>query len=209
MKGLISITFLSLINCYSFSQDFKLKEFSIVGGKNYSTFLFHDSKGNKDKSLDVISLNTFGANASMVNGKSSIRPEFIFRQAGAKSDADGLPLSWKMNYVDLNLGYLYSVFQSNRFSISPGLALGFGYMMNGEQYIGNMRYSLVDTKALSRFDCTAHGLTNFKLQLSEDINLSLEYRIGLGIKQIEKDQTEQKTRNLFQSALLAIGFFIR
>jgi hypothetical protein len=208
MKRLLFLISLSFISGHSFSQTLDLKGFSLVGGKNYTTFLFHDSEGNKDKTLDVVSLHSFGINASLTKGKSTLRPELLFRQAGAKSDANGLPLSWKMNYIDLNVGYLFSLLTSERFAISPGLAVGCGYMLNGEQYIGDMRYSLIDTKALSRFDFTAQAMSNFKLQLSEAINLSLEYRVGLGINQIEKDLTAQKTRNVFQSALLGIGYSI-
>ena len=209
MKRFIILFSLTIISVYSFSQGLTLKQICVVGGKNVSTFLFRDSEGNKDKTLDMTSLNSFGINASWMNEKSTLRPELLFRQAGAKSDVNGLPLSWKMNYLDLNMGYLYAILKTERFSISPGLALGFGYLLNGEQYIGTMRYSLLETRSLSRYDFTAQGMSQFKVQLSEDINLSLEYRIGMSVLQIEKDVTAQKTHNVFQSALLGIGFSIR
>ena len=193
----------------SLSQGLKLNQISLMGGKNFSSFRFRDSDGNKDKTLDFVALNSFGINANFSANKHILRPELMLRQAGAKSDINGTALSWLMNYLDLNVAYLYSFLQTERFSVSPGLAVGFGYMQSGEQYIGTMRYSLVSTKALSRFDCGLQGITNFKAQISENINLSFEYRFGMGITQIEKDVTPQKTYNIYHSALLGLGLIIK
>lgn len=185
-----------------------LNEITLVGGMNYSSFLFKDSEGSKDKTLDYAMYNSFGANFNFTKGKHTIRPELMFRQAGAKSDADGLALSWKMNYLDVNFAYLYSILNTNKFSISPGVGIGAGYMLNGEQYIGEVRYSVAETQALKRFDFGFHGLTNFKAYLTESFTISLEYRFGMGITQIENDVNAQISRNIYHSALLGFGILL-
>lgn len=200
-----SIAMFSSIN----AQDkMSLGEITLVGGKNFSSFLYKDSGGAKDKTLDYVMYNSFGANFNFTKGNHIIRPEIMFRQAGAKSDYEGTALSWKMNYLDLNFGYLYSVVNSDKFSISPGVAIGAGYMLNGEQYIGETRYSVVETQKLKRFDFGFQGITNFKAYLNESFTISLEYRFGMGITQIENDVNAQVSRNIYHSALLGFGILL-
>jgi hypothetical protein len=209
MKYILTSVLIGLI-FFARSQGIKLEQISLVGGKNFSSFIYKDSDGTKDKGYDMVALNSFGINAGFASGHHVLRPEIQFRQAGAKSsDLNGLALSWKMNYIDISVGYLYSVLKTDRFSISPGLALGYGYMLNGEQFIGEKRYSIPETNSLSRHDLAFKALTNFQVQISEDLNLGLEYRFTGGIMQIEKDSTPQKTHNLSHSALLVLGIKIK
>jgi hypothetical protein len=209
MKLKLLLVFVSLSVQWSFSQQMQLSEINLIGGRNFSTFSFKDSDGAKDQTLDYVGLNTFGINFNLTSGRHILRPELSFRQAGAKSDYDGIPLAWKMNYLDVSLAYLVNVLNSDRFVVAPGIGLGAGYMLNGEQYIGNTRYSITDTKSLKSFDFCFQGLTHFRANLSENISLSLEYRFGMGITQIENDMNAQQSRNIYQAALLGIGLRLK
>ena len=209
MKRIITFSFSTFLCFFSFSQGFKLDQITLVGGRNFSTFLFKDSEGNKDQTLDYQALNTFGINFNLTSGRSILRPELSFRQAGAKSDYEGIALSWKMNYLDMNLAYLINVLDSSRFIVAPGIGLGASYMLNGEQYIGSTRYSVTDTKALKSFDLGFQGLMHFGASITENMSISLEYRFGMGISQIENDVNAQKSRNLYQAALLGIGIRLK
>ena len=191
-----------------FSQGLKFRHLTLTEGKTFSTFLFENSEAMQDPNLGPVLLNTFGMNGIFSNGKHIIRPEFLFRQGGAQSSVKSTSVSWRLNYMDLNLGYIYSPFDSKRVSISPGIAFGLSYMVNGEQLIGTTRYSILETGALSRIDLNLMGICRIKTQITENIDLSLEYRCGYGLIQIERDETAQKTHNFYQSALLGIGFKI-
>jgi hypothetical protein len=195
----------SAFTIQSYAQ-MKLEEITLVGGKNFSSFLFKDSEGSKDKTLNYHMLNSFGIHFGLQGGNHILRPEIMFRQAGAKSDFEGTALSWKMNYLDVNLAYLYSVVNTNRFALSPGVGIGAGYMLNGDQYIGDTRYKIAESSALKRFDFGFHGIANFKAYITDYFSLSLEYRFGMGITQIENDVNAQQSRNIYHSALLGLGF---
>jgi hypothetical protein len=205
MNKIITLFTLTFAFNFGFAQNMQLTDINLVGGRNFSTFLFKDSEGNKDKTLDYEALSTFGINFNLSAGRHILRPELSFRQAGAKSDYDGIALSWKMNYLDVNLAYLVNVLNSERFVVAPGLGLGAGYMLTGEQYIGSTRYSITDTKALRSFDFGFQGLAHFRANVTDNLAVSLEYRFGMGITQIENDVNAQKSRNLYQGALLGIG----
>lgn len=208
MKTIVFLSALLFFCASVFSQKMTLTEINLVGGKNFSSFLFKDSDGAKDKTLNYNMLNSFGVNFGLQSGNHILRPEILFRQAGAKSDFEGTALSWKMNYLDVNIAYLYSVVNTSRFSISPGIGIGAGYMLNGDQYIGETRYQVSDTDALKRFDFGFQGLTNFKAHITDFFSISLEYRFGMGITQIENDVNAQKSRNIYHAALLGLGFTI-
>jgi hypothetical protein len=193
----------------SYAQNIKLTDINLVGGLNFSTFIFKDSGGEKDKTLDYEALSSFGINFNFITSRHILRPELSFRQAGAKSDYDGLALSWKMNYLDINFAYLINVINSERFLVAPGIAFGAGYMLTGEQYIGSKRYSITDNKSLKTFDLGFQGLAHFRANITDNLSLSLEYRFGMGITQIENNDTEQKSRNMYNSALLGLGIRLK
>jgi hypothetical protein len=209
MKFKLLLVLLSTSAQWTFSQQMHLSEINLFGGRNYSTFSFKDSDGTKDQTLNYVGLNTFGINFNLTAGRHILRPEISFRQAGAKSDYEGIPLSWKMNYLDVNLAYLVNVLKSERFVVAPGIGLGAGYMLNGEQYIGSTRYSITDTKSLKSFDFCFQGLTHFRANITENLTVSLEYRFGMGITQIENDVNAQQSRNIYQAALLGIGLRLK
>lgn len=209
MNKIFTVLALILSFSASFAQNMQLTDINLVGGRNFSTFIFKDSGGNKDKMLDYEALSTFGINFNLTAGRHILRPELSFRQAGAKSDYDGIALSWKMNYFDVNLAYLYNVLNSERFVVAPGIGLGAGYMLSGEQYIGSTRYSITDNKSLKPFDFGFQGLAHFRANITDNLAVSLEYRFGMGITQIENDMNSQKSRNLYHGALLGIGIRLK
>jgi hypothetical protein len=208
MLKVFSFSFL-LLSTQLIGQEFKLTHFNLTGGNTFSTFLYTNSEGKPDQGLHATMLNSFGINGSIIKGKNCLRPELLFRQAGAISGVNTTSVEWKLNYLDFNVGFLYSIIRSNRSSLSPGIATGISYMLNGEQFIGTTRYSLTETKALSRLDATVTGILQYKNHVSENVDLSIEYRAGMGLMQIERDVNAQKTHNFCQSILLGIGFKIK
>jgi hypothetical protein len=66
----------------------------------------------------------------------------------------------------------------------------------------------IEEQSMNRFEIGAHGFANLKTFISEKLSLSLEYRFGVGLNHIENDISDQKTRNIFHSALLGIGINI-
>lgn len=190
------------------AQDFAITNVSVNGGKQFSNFLFTTSNDQKDQTLSYQMYNAFGVNASFTSSRHTIRPELQMRQAGAKKTIQNTPITWKMNYFNFNIGYGYALLQTDRFEVQAGAAFGLGYMLNGDQTIGNTRFSIIEEQSMNRFEIGAHGFANLKTFISENLSLSLEYRFGAGLNHIENDITDQKTRNIFHSALLGVGINI-
>lgn len=179
---------------------------TISGGKNFSSFLYRNDANNKDEQMKYEMLNSFGINMSFSADRHTLRLEFLFRQAGARSDLNGLPLQWKMNYAEINFAYFYKILEKGIFSLRPGLGLSAADMINGEQFIGEQRLSIIEENSMNRFELGFQFLTNAKAQLSESFYLTLEYRFGVGITQIENDLNNQRTRNIYHGALIGLGF---
>lgn len=190
---------------FSWSQDFSLRSIDLVGGKQFSNFLFKNSADKKDQSLEYQMYNSFGLNTSFTSDKHTIRPELLLRQAGAKKTLENTAVKWKINYFNFNIGYGYLLFENEHFEIQPGAAIGVGYMLNGEQLIGDTRLSITEEESMNRFEFSTYGFSKFRAHLSENISLSLEYRFGIGINQIENESNDQQTRNVYHGALLGIG----
>ncbi|HLV41376.1 MAG TPA: outer membrane beta-barrel protein [Brumimicrobium sp.] len=190
------------------AQSFGLNAVNLVGGKQFSTFAFKNSDDEKDKTLKYQMYNAFGVNAELKSDRHIIRPELMFRQAGARTTFNDVQINWKMNYMNLNVGYLYSILEGRMFSIQPGVAIGAGYMLNGEQEIGQTRLNIVEEESMNRFEVSAMGMLNATAQITPSFSIGLEYRFGIGLNDIENDINEQMTRNLYHGVMLNLGFSI-
>lgn len=188
------------------AQDFSPSFINLTGGKQFTNFVFKNSQDQKDQSLEFQMYNSFGVNAEFSSDKHTIRPELQMRQAGAKTNVGSTPITWKMNYFNFNVGYLYSILKSKKFEIQPGIGIGVGYMLNGDQTIGDTRLSIIEEESMNRFEFGLQGISNFKAHLTDRFSISLEYRFGIGINHIENDINEQKSRNIYHAALLGLGF---
>lgn len=182
----------------------------VKGGKTFSTFLFRNSENNKDESLRHISTTYLGVSYDILLAeKHLIRPELAYKQAGARSDINNIPLRWELNYLDLNVSYSYLTYEGEKVQLYQGLGPSMGILMGGEQQLGDKVYDVVETESLKRFDLGINFMAHAKFLISENLYLSLEYRYGLGLWQIESNvnQTEEQTaRNRYHGAIVGLSF---
>jgi hypothetical protein len=204
----LSLFIVVLVGFNAFSQKMDLDAVNLVGGLNFANFTFKDSQNHKDKQLKYQLYSAFGINVDIKGGRHIIRPEILFRQAGAQTSVNGTHVNWKMNYINVNFNYLVAVFEGKKFSIQPGVGIGIAYMMNGRQDIGENRLNIINEKSMRRFELNAMGVFNATAHLTPSFNLGLEYRFGIGLNQIESDINSQKTRNLYHGIMLNLGFVI-
>ncbi|WP_299206845.1 hypothetical protein [Brumimicrobium sp.] len=208
MKKLIVIAAIAF-SSNIMAQNFGLNSINLVGGKQFSTFAFKNSNDEKDKTLKYQMYNAFGVNANFSGGRHILRPEIMFRQAGARTTFNDVQINWKMNYLNLNVAYLYSILNERVFSIQPGVAISGGYMLNGEQEIGQMRLNIVEEESMKRFEVSAMGIVNTTAKITSSFSIGLEYRFGIGLNHIENDINEQMTRNLYHGVMLNLGFSLQ
>lgn len=205
----ISLLIVCVFYFGSIAQDFSPTAINLFGGKQFANFIFVNSYNTKDQGMKYQMYNAFGFNTDFSNGNHTIRPELQIRQAGARKILGETPVTWKMNYFNFNIGYGYSILNTDRFMIQMGAALSLGYMMSGEQTIGDVRLSIIEEESMNRFELGTYGFANFRAHLTETIDLFLAYRFGIGLNHIENDIiVDQRTRNIYQSALLGISMRI-
>jgi hypothetical protein len=186
------LLFLNGIN----AQKMELERMSFLGGFTFSSFIFKDPQLLIKNQYNYKTSTALGTNFDLSIKKHVIRPEILYRRVGSRSEVNNLKLDWRLSYLDLNIGYLYKVFDNEKITIAPGLCYGIGYMMEGQQYIGQTRYDALDGNFLKRYDLTTSFLLNFSFKLTDNLNFFGEYRFGLSLLNLEKDDN-QKTRNMF------------
>jgi hypothetical protein len=199
------IIFAFLLSYTAIAQDFNMYTVNLIGGKQFSTFTFKNSENQKDETLKYVMLNAFGINGALENGRHNIRLEAIFRQAGAKTIFNGNQMNWKMNYMNFNIGYLYSIIDIEDFKLQSGIAFGIGYMLNGEQEYGNVRLDIKEEASMIPYEFSGMGILNGTVKISSTLYIGLEYRYGIGLNHIENDANNQKTRNLYHGVMLSLG----
>jgi hypothetical protein len=206
-KILFSFSLLAL-GFSSKAQEGKLiQQVNFNAGKSFSSFLYKDADGNKDENLGYRSGNTYNLNLALALGsKLVLRPEIQYSELGAKSTFLDAPVDWKLNYVGVGAGCLYKVLNKETISLSPGVIVGYDYLLKGEQTVGTTRYNLNQNDALKAWDLNAGLLLNSRFKVTESLYLNFEYRFNMGLNQIEKQDQGEKSKNIGHKALLGLSF---
>lgn len=185
----------------------------LFAGVNFSTFQFTNSDGVRDREYDFQRGSNYGFNFIISNGYHVFRPELSFHKNGAKKILNGIPIQYETSYLGLNVTYLFNMIRSKYdflgfgaapYSIRIGASLGFNYLTNGIQNVGENQYSLIHSNTLSRYDLTGGLITTFGVKLTDLLAINVEYRFNYGILQIEKSTNNQKTHNLYHTFVIAI-----
>lgn len=190
------------------AQDGKLiQQVNFNVGKSFSSFLYKDANGNKDENLTYRSGNTYNLSVGLGFGsKHLVRPEIQYSELGAKSSFLDAPVDWKLNYIGVGASYLYKLLNKETISLSPGVVIGYDYLLKGEQTVGNSRYDLNELDALKTWDLNAGLLLNSRFKVTESLYLNFEYRFNMGLNQIEKQDQGEKSKNIGHKALLGLSF---
>lgn len=208
MKHLIlSILFFSAAQ-FSFSQtDISL---GIFAGPTYSSFSFVNSEGvDQSERYETSELKTFGAVLNIQKSKHTFRPSLQFRQGGSRATIGGTPMTWKLNYIDLQAAYLFELLNNDFVSLKLGAGGYAGYLAGGEQTIGTKSYSLNEQEVFSPIDFGANAMLNTEFSITKTLNFFVEYQIGLGLSQIENDGTEQQTKNNYHAFKAGLSFNLK
>ena len=198
MKNTLITLIVISITSITFSQ--KKLSVGIFGGPTYSTFSFVNSQGEDESSnYEIIGQTAFGIQLNIENSKHILRPSLSLRQAGAKSTLGTVPMTWMLNYIDLEAAYLYEAIQKKSLGVSVGAGFYGGYLIGGEQTIGTKTYSLSEEEAFNPIDFGVRAMTNIRLSITKTMSVFGEYQFGYGLSQIENETTDQQTRNRNQA----------
>lgn len=184
-----------------------IQQVNFNAGKSFSSFLYKDANGNKDENLGYRSGNTYNLSLGLGFGsKHLLRPEIQYSEMGAKSSFLDAPVEWKLNYLGIGGSYLFKLLNKETISVSPGVIVGYDYLLKGEQTVGNSRYDLNELDALKAWDLNAGLLLNSRFKVTESLYLNFEYRFNMGLNQIEKQDQGEKSNNIGHKALLGLSF---
>jgi hypothetical protein len=210
MKYFILIGLFLLIGVLANAQDSKLiQHLNFSYGKTFTGFQYENDLGQEDENLTFTNGNAYAISLGMRIGKRHLlRPEILYSEAGAKSEFLNDPISWKLNYLGVGASYLFHVFNLPNFSISPGVIIGYDYLLKGEQNIGEISYDLKETDALKTWDLNAGALISGRFKVTESLSIIAEYRYNLGLNQIEKKDEGERTKNFAHKALIGLSFNI-
>ncbi len=181
----------------------------LKSGKSFSSFLFKDSESFKEKDLDYAFNNYFAISYdNYLSERNILRAEFGLREAGAKAIIDEVKYEWNFNYLDLQVAYLFKYLGNEKYGLHVGAAPYLGFLLTGEQSVGQTYYNVKKERAIKTVDFGVNFLTNAQFRVAENIYVTLEYRYGLGLLNIETDgdNPDQVTRNRSHFVLAGLSF---
>ena len=181
----------------------------LKSGVSFTSFVFKNSESIKTKDLTHVFNNYSAFSYENYFAKRNIlRAELGLRQAGAKAIMDEMKYEWKFNYLDVNLAYLFKFLGNENYGLHIGASPYLGFLLGGEQSIGETYYDVKDERAIKTIDVGVNFLANAQFKVAENIFVSLEYRYGLGMLNIETDESnpDQVTKNTSHSILAGLSF---
>jgi len=180
---------------------------SFYAGKTFSSFMYKDKNGNKDNNLNYTSGNTYGLSAGFNFGKKHmIRPEIVYTELGASSEFLSAPINWKLKYIGLSAGYLFKALNKKNISLSPGLIIGYDYLLRGAQLNGNTQYNLKQDNILKTWDINTGLILNNQINVTKTLDFIFEYRFNIGLNQIENQDKGEQTKNISHRVLAGVSF---
>lgn len=199
------LTLITLSICFAAIAQHHIE---IKSGVNFSSFVFKDSKSIKAKDLTHVFNNYSAISYEAHLGKNKrhiVRPELGFRQSGARIIKDKTKYEWKFNYLDVNLTYMFKFLGNDNYGLHVGAGPNLGFLLTGEQSIGEEYYDVIDENQIKILDVGLNFLANAQFKVSKNIFVSVEYRYGLGLLNIESDE-DQRTRSTNHYILAGLLF---
>lgn len=207
-KNILFLSFLIVTNVYA--QDEKcLTQLNINFGKTFTTFIYGNNSADADLNIDYTTGNSYAVDLGFKLGdKHMLHPEVRYQQYGAQSAVNNTPISWRLNYIGGGLGYFYSAFTTDFMSIAPGIVVNANYMISGEQTFGTSRFDVKEDELLKPVDVVTSIALNSRFKVTEYLFINFEYRLGIGLTEIENENgnNDEKTRNLGHIAALGLSF---
>lgn len=182
---------------------------TLKSGISFTSFVFKDSESIKTKDLTHV-FNNYSAFSyeNYIGERNILRAELGLRQAGSKAIIDEVRYHWDFNYLDINLAYLFKIVGNENYGLHIGASPYIGFLLSGEQSIGESYYDVKEDKSIKTIDSGINFLANAQFKVAENIFVSLEYRYGLGLVNIETDDInpDQYSRNNAHSILAGLSF---
>lgn len=169
---------------------------TINASHNYTKFNFKDSNGlSQTKEYKGIFAGSYGVGYQYTfDFGLLLRGGLGIRNTGASLVYDDSKYSWNLRYADVNIGAGYK-YKLNK--ISPYLMVSgyFGYMIEGTQVLNNNIYSIIQAQSMKRTDIGVIFSPGVEYCFTDKIAASLEFNYLMGLKNLEKVDTQKACNN--------------
>jgi hypothetical protein len=197
---------ISLMPIVGFAQD----NVGINFSQTFSGFKFNDSQGNEDLNLKRDVKFSYAINYEKVfKSGIYIKPEFGFKNLGAKSRVNMLNVEWYLHYFDINLGGGY-IYQKYRLKPYVGVDFYFAFLYKGNQFIGSDSYDILSDKVISKSDYGLNLNLGLRYDYSDYSGVYIAYRNSMGLKQLDNNINggSKELYNLASSIQVGLTFNI-
>lgn len=176
----------------SWTQKINSASLNFSHGLTLSTFIFSNSQNVHSKDIYYSVGNSFTAGLNFnLKSRHLIETNISLFQVGAKTLSNQTEIKWNINYLGIGIGYGYNVINKNNYRLAPGIVLSENYMLKGDQYINTKRYDLKSLNAFKQWNLqTAFFLQN-QFRLNDKLSFNISYQFGIGLIQIEKNDSPQ------------------
>jgi len=172
----------------------------------YASFKFTDSQGSSlNSEYSGIFTGAYGVGYRFVtDGGLMLNAGVGMRKAGATLVYDEMNYMWDLQYANARLGIGYML-KIDRISPYLNVSGYYAYMLRGFQTINNEDFNIKDSELLNKTDYGIFIIPGVQFTLSDAVSTFLEFNYLMGLKNLEKDES-QKATNFAYGLTLGLSF---
>ncbi len=205
-KIILSLIVTGLFACANLAK--AQQSLTMDATQSISTFNFIDSNNAKQNvDYEGILTGDYGIGYRQIFNKSIIaRAGLGKRNNGANYVYDNMNYSWRLQYIDINIGggYMYNL---GRFSPYVILSGYYANLLRGIQVLNNEEFNITESGILNKSDIGIVVNPGVNMKLSDYISTYLEFNYTRGLNNIETDAS-QKAANISYGLTLGLSFSI-
>lgn len=185
----------------------KAQQLYLETGKTISLFDYNNSQGNSLENLQSSSHSfmAIGYKNQIFTKNVNWSLGVIYAGYGAIGSEDSIDnfMEWDLNYVALNTGLDYALFNVEKLTLYVKGTVSVGFLVQGTQTLNNMVFNLKDNNDFDNTLIDFRGGAGFLHPISENLSFYVQYMYGKSL-----DLAESKEKLRIVSNNLSFGLLI-
>ncbi len=211
MKKIVFWLLLSICHSYVlFCQISTEKRVIVFFGQVFSGISYKNSMGQTDSYLNKKIKSTYGVSYQrFMNDLLFIQPAASYINLGAQSTVNNQKVEWDFHYIGASIGagigrtrkFIHSDFILKPYGL---LSLYSQYAYKADQTVGEQYFNLLDDNQFRNYDAGFILTGGLMIDFSDNMALTAEYKYMRSLINLEKENPDQKMRNVASSVVFGL-----
>ncbi|SNR82244.1 outer membrane beta-barrel protein [Lutibacter flavus] len=203
----ITLLFFLFLGITTFGQ-----QIYIETGKTASSFEFKDSQGTSLENMQATTNNhlAVGFKSQVFTKNLNLSLGLTYNSYGSIASNQGLDnyYEWNTDYLGVNLGFDYNLFNVNKFTFYLKAATSVEFIVQGNQIINNQIFNIVGVQEFNSAAIFLKGGAGISYPVSEKSTLYLSYIYGKSLA-LKDNLNSNESELKIKSNMVGLGISVK